>query len=156
VNINATLFGQMITFVIFVVITMKWIWPLFKKVLDERAKKIADGLAAAVKGVRDLEIAEHNANELVLTAKQRAAKIVEEASQRAHGMIEEAKEHARIEADRILQHARGDITQEVQAARENLRREVAGLAIKGAEKILQREINHQDAEKLVANVVAEL
>lgn len=155
-DINATLIGQMITFALFVAITMKWIWPLFKKILDERAKKIADGLAAGAKGHRELEIAEHTAQEIIQNAKQQAAKILEESNHRGHTIVELAKEQARAETERILAHARADVQQEVQMARESLRREVAQLAVLGAEKILQRQINTTDAEKLLADVAAEL
>jgi F-type H+-transporting ATPase subunit b len=156
VDINATLLGQMITFTLFVVITMKWIWPLFKKVLDERAKKIADGLAAAAKGHRDLEIAEHKSNDIVQNAKQQAAKILEESNHRAHTIVELSKEQARVEAERIVAHAQVEVQQNAQTAREQLRREVVQLAILGAEKILKRQINAQDAEKLLADVPGEL
>ncbi len=155
-NINATLIGQIITFVIFMVIAMKWIWPLFKKILDERAKKIADGLAASRQGHRDLEIAEHKVQEMIDAAKQRAVKIVEDASARAHAMIDAAQNQARLEAEHILQHARNDVQQEIHTARENLRRDVARLAVLGAEKILQREINVKDSEKLLADVGVQL
>ena len=155
-DINATLLGQMITFVIFVLITMKWIWPLFKQVLDAREKKIADGLAAASAGHRELERAGHQAREIVHTAKQQASTIVADSKQRANRILECAKEQADIEAERILAHGRSEIALEVSLAREKLRQKTVTLAVLGAEKILQRQLNERDSDKLLAEVVSKL
>lgn len=155
-NINATLLGQMITFIIFVLITMKYVWPLFKKVLDERAKKIADGLAAAQQGHREKEIAEVKSREVISEARQQAAKIVEQAHSRAHAMIEEAQQQARSEGERLLANARLEIVQARNAAQESLRKSAANLAIAGAERLLQRHINNDDADKMIDELVAEL
>lgn len=155
-NINATLFGQLITFIIFVGITMKWIWPLFKGVLDERAQRIADGLAASEQGHRDLEIAEAKREALLQEAKQKAAVLVDEAHKRALHMIEEAKQQARSEGARLVELAHTEIAQEVQAAREQLRKQVAGIAIAGAERILQGQVDHKAANQLLDDLVAEL
>tara|TARA_R110000868_G_scaffold10639_4_gene51609 strand:+ start:9268 stop:9738 length:471 start_codon:yes stop_codon:yes gene_type:complete len=155
-SINATLIGQMITFLVFVFITMKYIWPLFMKVLNERAKKIADGLAAAQKGHRELEIAEHKMRDILAKAKQDAAKIVEDANKRAHSIVDESQQKARSEGERILANAQAEIEQEVNAAREALRKEVAKLAVAGAEKVLQRNITDNDADRMVDELIAEL
>lgn len=155
-DINATLLGQMITFALFVVITLKYIWPLFKKVLDERAQKIADGLAAAARGHHELAMADQQAQILVQAAKQQASNITATSLQRAQSIVEQAKAQARVEAERILASNRHEIAQEVQMARENLRQEVTKLAVLGAEKILRRHITQQDAEKLLADAMGEL
>jgi F-type H+-transporting ATPase subunit b len=155
-DINATLLGQMITFAIFVVITMKWIWPLFKNMLDERAKKIAEGLAASEQGHRDLELAKQASEALFNEAKQRANHVLQESNQRSQVIMDTAKAAAQVESERIVAQARHEIEQEETMAKEKLRREVVRLAVMGAEKILQREVNANDAEKIIASTAAEL
>lgn len=155
-NLNATLIGQLITFLIFVGITMKWIWPLFKNVLDERAKKIADGLAASEQGHRELEIAEKKRRKILSDAKEKAASILDEANQRAHHIVEEAKQQARQEGDRLLEIARSDIEQEANSAREALRKQVAGLAITGAARILQHNVDEKAANQMLDDLITEL
>lgn len=155
-NINATLIGQMITFLIFVGITMKWIWPLFNNVLNERAKKIADGLAASAQGHRDAEIAEAQARQLVDDAKQKAHHIIDEANKRAQHLVEEGRAQARAEGERLVAMAQADIQQEVQTAREDLRKQVVNIAIAGAERILQEQIDQKAANHLLDDLVAEL
>jgi F-type H+-transporting ATPase subunit b len=155
-DINATLFGQMITFAIFVGITMKWIWPLFRTMLDERAKKIADGLAAAEQGHRSLDVAQKEAEALIDQAKQKANHMIQESVQRSQTIIDTAKAQAQTEFDRIVAQARNEIQQEEKMAKEKLRQEVVHLAVMGAEKILQREVNTNDAEKLIASTAARL
>src|SRR5882672_9963457 len=104
-NINATLIGQMITFAVFVIFTMKFVWPPITKALQDREKKIADGLAAAEKGERSLDLATHKAKEIIQEAKVNANQLVEQAHARAAQLVEEAKEIARQESDRIVTHA---------------------------------------------------
>ena len=155
-NINATLIGQMITFLIFVGITMKWIWPLFMNVLNERAKKIADGLAASAQGYRDAELAEAQAKQLVDEAKHKAHNIIDEATKRAQHLIEEARLQAQSEGERLIALAQSDIQQEVQMAREQLRKQVVDIAIAGAERILQEKIEQKAANQLMDKLIAEL
>jgi len=155
-NINATLLGQLITFLLFVGITLKWIWPLFKGVLDERAKKIADGLAAGEQGHRELDLADRRSKELITEAKDKAAVILDEANKRAHHIIDEAKLQARIEAERILNAAQSEIEQQVHAAREQLRKQVAGIAVAGAERLLQKHLDEQAANQLLDDLIAEI
>ena len=155
-DINATLLGQMITFAIFMAIAVKWIWPLFKNILDERAKKIADGLAAAEDGHRYLEKAQKEAEALIAEAKQKAHAVLQESAQRSQVILDTAKAQAQVEADRIVKQAHNEIEQAEKMAKENLRREVVQLAVMGTEKILQREINAQDAEKLIASAAGKL
>ena len=155
-DLNATLLGQMITFAIFVGITMKWVWPLFTKVLDERKQKITDGLVAAEKGHRELELAERRSKTMVEEARQQASTILDEANQRVHRMIEEAKETARQEGERMITNAQREMQQQTLAAREQLRQEIAGLAMIGAERILKQAVNDDIAQKAVNDVIAEL
>jgi F-type H+-transporting ATPase subunit b len=155
-NINATLIGQLITFLIFVGITMKWIWPLFKNVLDERAKKIADGLAAGEQGHRELEVAEKKRRTILADAKEKAASILDEANLRAHHIIEEAKQQARVEGERLIEIANADIEQQVTSAREKLRKQLANLAVTGAERILQHSIDEKAANQMLDDLITEL
>ena len=155
-SINASLIGQMITFLIFVWFCMKFIWPKLMSAIKERQKTIADGLSAADQGQRELEAAELKIVGMLDDAKQQAAGILEGAQQRAHHLMEEAKHRAHEEGDRILEHARAEIDQEANAAKKKLYDEVAALAVMGAEKIVARNINDKDAANLLTELVAEV
>lgn len=155
-EINATLLGQMITFAIFVWFTMKYIWPHIIKAMQEREKRIADGLAAAERGQHELELAQHKATDQMRDAKIHAAEILEQANKRANQIIEEAKERAREEGERLLAMAQGDIAQEMQMAKEKLRKEVATLAIASAEKILERSVDARVQSELVDKLITEI
>lgn len=154
-NINLTLLGEMITFIIFVWFTMRFVWPPLMKAMEERREKIADGLAAAEKAKRDLELAQHKVTELLTEAKAQTASMLEQAHQRANHIIEEAKMQARKEGDRLLVIAKDDITREFQSARETLMKEISSLVIVGAEKVLQHEVNKSANEKIIADVLKE-
>lgn len=151
-NINLTLFGQMISFAVFVWFTMKFVWPPIMKAIEERKAKIADGLAAAERGKHEQHLAEQRATERLHEAKQHAAEIVAKAEKRAAEIVEESRVAARGEGERLVEAARAEIEQEINKARERLRESVAELAVAGAERILRREIN-ADAHK---DIVAEL
>lgn len=140
-NINATLIGQSITFVVFVWFCMKFIWPHIMKALAERQQKIADGLAAAERGKQQHELAEKRAEERLKEAKGQAAEIIARADKRAADIVDEAKSDARTEGQRLLEAARGDIDQEMQQAKEELRSQVAALAVAGAGRILGKEVD---------------
>lgn len=140
-NINLTLIGQSITFVLFVWFCYKFVWPPLVNALAERKKQIADGLAAAERGQHEHELAEKKATERLKEAKGQASEIITQAQKRATEIVDEAKEDARTEADRIKAGADAEIEQEVNRAREHLRQEVVGLAMAGAEKVLKREID---------------
>jgi F-type H+-transporting ATPase subunit b len=155
-QINATLIGQLITFAIFVWFCMKFVWPQILKTLNERQKAIADGLAAADRSQRELEAAQLKVLELINEAKQQGAQILETAQQRAHRMVEEAKERAHEESNRIMAQTRADITTEVEAARTKLYNDVADLAVQGAQKIIGRNINAQDSQRLVLDLLHEV
>lgn len=155
-NINLTLLGQMITFMILVGVTMKYIWPPMMKALDDRKKQIADGLEAAERGHHELELARHRATEKLRDAKLEAAKIVDLANQRATRMIEDAKDKARDEGDRLIALAKDQITQDLQAAKQELLKQVAVLAISGAEKILAEKIDESTNNRLVDQLIDEI
>ncbi len=155
-NINATLLGQAITFAILIWFTMKFVWPPLMAAMAERAKTIADGLAAAERGKHDLELAEKRAAEILRQGKEKASEIIAASEKRATEIVEEAKEHARAEGDRILVAAKADIDQEVFRAREQLRTQVTAVALAGAGKILGREIDAKAHNELLDKLVAEI
>jgi F-type H+-transporting ATPase subunit b len=156
VNINATLLGQAITFAILIWFTMKFVWPPLMAAMAERAKTIADGLAAAERGKHDLELAEKRAAEILRQGKEKASEIIAASEKRASEIIEEAKSQARAEGDRILVAAKSDIDQEVFRAREQLRTHVSAIALAGAGKILAREIDAKAHNDLLDKLVAEI
>ncbi|MDB5776626.1 MAG: synthase subunit [Herbaspirillum sp.] len=155
-NLNATLFAQFVVFFILAGFTMKFVWPPLIKALDERAKKIADGLAAADRGRADLAAAEKRAQAELATARDEGQKRIGEAEKRGQQIIEEAKKTASDEAARILAAAKADAEQQVSKARADLRHEVANLAVKGAEQILKREVNAAAHADLLNQLKTEL
>lgn len=155
-NINLTLIGQVIAFFGFVWFCMKFVWPHIIKAMEEREKKIADGLAAADRASHDLELAQQKALERLKDAKHEAAGIVESANKRANQIIEEAKVAAQAEADRVKTAARAEIEQEANRAREALRSQVATLTLVGAEKVLGATIDRNAHAELVNKLAAEL
>ncbi|TDY03717.1 F0F1 ATP synthase subunit B [Thiohalophilus thiocyanatoxydans] len=155
-NINLTLIGQTLTFIVFVWFCMKFVWPPIMNALNERKKKIADGLAAAERGAHEKELAEKKAAEVLHEAKQQAQDIINQAQKRASEIVEESKETARSEGERIIATANAEIEQEVNRAREELRGQVASLAVAGAGKILKREIDAKANEDLLKDLVAQI
>ncbi|WP_457673082.1 F0F1 ATP synthase subunit B [Thiolapillus sp.] len=152
-NINLTLIAQLISFAVFVWFTMKYVWPPMVKAMEDRKAKIADGLAAAERGVHEQELAKKAALEKLHEARQQSAEIVSRAEKRAAEIVDEAKEQARAEGERLLAAAQAEIEQEANKAREALRTKVAELAVLGAEKILRKEIN-ADAHKDIVDSLA--
>ncbi|MGB1109415.1 MAG: F0F1 ATP synthase subunit B [Gammaproteobacteria bacterium] len=140
-NINATLFGQAIAFFLFWWFCAKFVWPPIVNALAERKAKIAEGLAAAERGHHEKELAEEKAKEVLREAKAQAAEIINQAQKRANEVEDEGKEKGRSEGERMKSAALAEIEQETNRAREELRGKVVALAIEGAEKILEREIN---------------
>ena len=155
-NINLTLFGQMVTFSFFVWFCMKFVWPVIIASMEERQKKIADGLDAADRALRDLELAQNKATDQMKEAKQEAAGIVDQANKRANQIVDEAKVQARSEGDRLKVAAEAEIEQEINRAKEELRTAVAGLALAGAEKVLGASIDDKANRALVDNLAAQL
>lgn len=155
-SINATLFGQMITFAALVWFTMTYVWPPLMQALEERKKKIAEGLAAADKGRQDLENAEKRAKGLLKEAKEQAAEIVNLAQRRANEVVDESKLAAKQEGERIVAAAKTDIDREVQAVKETLRKQVSTLALGAAEQILGHEVDQERHKKLLKNLGKQL
>ena len=155
-DINATLIGQMITFIIFVGFTMKFVWPRLNSVMAERRAKIADGLASADRAEKELEVARRKAQEIIHEAKAQATKIIEQANMRALQIDEEAKETARIDADRIRKAANDEAVAHMIAMKQKLRKEVVGIAIAGAEKLISKNIDMTTNNHLLEEMAAEL
>jgi len=141
VNINATLFLQAVVFAILVWFTMKFVWPPIAKALDERAQKIADGLAAADKAKTELAAANKRVEAELATSRNETASRLADAERRAQALIEEAKGRATEEGNKIIAAAKAEAEQQAVKAREALREQVAALAVKGAEQILRKEVN---------------
>tara|TARA_B100000780_G_scaffold127306_1_gene89216 strand:+ start:1281 stop:1751 length:471 start_codon:yes stop_codon:yes gene_type:complete len=156
VNINLTLFGQMVTFAFFVWFCMKYVWPVIIEAMDERQQKIADGLDAAERAMRDLESAQSQVSDRMQIAKQEAAGIIDQANKRAGQIVEEAKQQAIAEGDRLKVAAAAEIDQELNRAKEELRGAVAGLALAGAERILEASVDDAANRALVEQLAAQL
>jgi F-type H+-transporting ATPase subunit b len=156
VSITGTLIVQMIVFLILVGFTMKYIWPPITAALDERAKKIAEGLSAADKAKADLALANQRVEQQLSAARDDAAKRLADAERLAQQMIEDAKGRASEEGAKIVAAARAEAEQESIKARETLREQVAGLAVKGAEAILRREVDAGVHAELLGRLKAEL
>lgn len=155
-SINATLIGQMITFTLLVWFTMQYVWPPLIEALEERKKKIAEGLAAAEKGQEDIKLAEKKAAKYLKEAKAESANIITLAQKRANEVVEESKETAKLEGERMIEAAKAQIEQEMQQAKENLRKEVSSLALKAAEQILQEEIDKAKHKEIISKVSEQL
>ena len=145
-NINASLFVQMVVFFLGAWVTMKYIWPPLIHAIEERQKKIADGLAAATKGEKAIEAA----------ARARASTIVADGEKRALAIVEDAKAQATVEADRIIESAKAEAATQVQRARDQLRDQVAALAVQGAEQIVAREVDKNVHAQLLDQLKAKL
>ncbi|MCF2132725.1 MULTISPECIES: F0F1 ATP synthase subunit B [Burkholderiaceae] len=155
-NLNATLIAQMVVFLVLAWFTMKFVWPPLISALDERAKKIADGLAAADKGKTELEAAHKRIDQELANARNEGQQRIAEAEKRAQLMADEVKRNAQAEAARIIAQAKAEAEQQVVKVRDALRGDVAALAVKGAEQILRREIDQNAHAELLNQLKAEL
>jgi len=155
-NINMTLIGQLIAFVVFVIFCMKFVWPPIMAAIEDRQKAIADGLAASDRAAKDLELAQEKATAQLKDAKAQAAEIVEAAKKREAQIVEEAAAKAQAEKEKILAAGHAEIETERNQAKEELRKQVAVLAVAGAEKILERSIDAAAHSDILDKLVAEL
>ena len=155
-DLNATLIGQAIAMSVFVWFCMKFVWPPLMGMIEERQTTIADGLAAAEKGSRSLELAEVEKTKVLDAARGQAREIIDQANMRAGGIVDEARGTADQEKERILVSAQAEVEQEVNRAREELRSQVAVLAVAGAEKIISREIDASTHQDLLDKLAAEI
>ena len=153
-SINATLIAQMLVFLILVWFTMKFIWPPILKAMEERAKRIADGLEAADRARKELADANTRADDEVRKARAEAALIIERASQQAGQIVDKARADALLEAAKQKTQAQADIENMAHRARAELRGQVATLAVQGAEKILGREVDAATHKDLLDQLVA--
>ncbi len=155
-HINLTLIGQSITFLIFVWFCMKFVWPFIRSSMEARTQQIAEGLSAADRAHRDLELAKDKVSSQLKEAKVEAASIIEQANRRAAQIIDEAKDRAREEGERIKTAAQAEIEQETNRAREQLRGQVGALAVAGASRILGRAVDESAHRDIVEKLAQEL
>jgi F-type H+-transporting ATPase subunit b len=156
VNINLTLIVQMLVFALLIFGTMKYVWPHILNAMEERSRKIAQGLAAAEQGERELTAARGKAETIVREARERANQIIDQAQHRASDLVEQAKGTARSEGARLVAAAQQQIELDTTRARESLRREVAGIAVRAASKLLGREIDARTHADLLDKFTAQI
>jgi F-type H+-transporting ATPase subunit b len=156
VNLNATLLGESIAFIVFVWFTMKYVWPVLNGAIEERQNKIAEGLAASERAEKDLELAQAKAAEKLKEAKTQAAEIIEQAKKRAAQIVDEETQKGHQEREKIVASGQAEVEAERNRAKEELRKQVSVLAIAGAERILERQIDAQAHSDILDKLVAEL
>jgi F-type H+-transporting ATPase subunit b len=156
VNINLTLIIQMIVFALVVWFTMSKIWPSLVRSIEERQKKIAQGLAAADRGEQELQRAREGAEAILREARERGGQIIEQAQHRANDILEQARVSATQEGQRLVASAQQQIGLEASRAREGLRREIGGIAVAAAAKLLEREIDPRMHEELISKLAAQI
>lgn len=155
-NLNATILAQIIVFALVVWVAMKFLWPQITVNMQARQRRIAEGLAAAERGQKDLAAAETRVNELVKAARERALAIEQQAHAQGSDIVEAAKRNAASEAQRLLEAARAQVALELQKARDELRSQVAALAVSGASRIVGREIDARTHAELLDKLAAGL
>ncbi|MBZ2401850.1 F0F1 ATP synthase subunit B [Erwinia amylovora] len=155
-NINATILGQAIAFILFVAFCMKYVWPPLMAAIEKRQKEVADGLASAERARKDLDLAQASATDRLKKAKDDAQVIIEQANKRRAQILDEAKAEAEQERNKIVTQAQAEIDVERKRAREELRKQVAMLAVAGAEKIIERSVDEAANSDIVDKLVAEL
>ncbi len=155
-DFNLTLIGQTVSMIVFVWFSMKFIWPVLMKVIEDRRKLIADGIAAGEKGQRELAEARTGSEAILADARSKAVQVTDLASKRGNDLINEAKNTAMAEGQRLVSQAKGEITNEQNRAREGLRKEVSALALAGASKLLGREVDAKAHAQLLDELAAEL
>ncbi|TRW48727.1 F0F1 ATP synthase subunit B [Aliidiomarina halalkaliphila] len=155
-DINATLLGLMIAFVVFVLFCMKFVWPPLNNAIEERQKKIADGLAASELAEKDLEQARKQADDELKAAKLEAATLIDQAKKRAAKLVEEETQRGHAEREKIIASGYAEVEAERNRVREELRKQLGVLAIAGASKIIEREVDAQKQSDIVEKLVAEL
>jgi F-type H+-transporting ATPase subunit b len=156
VNINATLFAQMIVFGILIWVTMKFIWPPLMAAMNERTRRISEGLAAAERSQRDLAQAQEQVDNVIREARGKAAEIIDQAHARANQIVDAAKAEAIVEAGRQKAAAEAEIVVAANRAKEDLRRQVSTLAVAGASRLIKREIDGNAHKALLDELAAEI
>ncbi|RLR17878.1 F0F1 ATP synthase subunit B [Sodalis-like symbiont of Bactericera trigonica] len=153
-NLNATILGQAIAFVLFVLFCMKYVWPPLMAAIEKRQKEIADGLVSAERAKKDMDIAQAEATYHLKQAKVEAQAIIAQANKRRAQVVDEAKAEAEAERNKILAQAQAEINAERKRAREELRKQVAMLALAGVEKIIERSVDEAASSDIVDKIVA--
>jgi F-type H+-transporting ATPase subunit b len=156
VNIKLTLIIQMIVFLLLVFFTMSYIWPPLMRAVEERQKKIAQGLAAADRGEQELQKARESADVILREARERAGQIIDQAQHRANDILEQARAGAQQEGQRLVASAQQQIGLEASRARESLRREIGEIAVAAASKLLEREIDPRAHQELISKLAAQI
>jgi F-type H+-transporting ATPase subunit b len=156
VNVTATLFGQMLTFAVLVWFVKGVLWDPMLRMLEDRKKRIADGLAAAERGLHERELAEQQVKERLDEAKKQAAEIITRAEKRATEIVEESKAQAREEGQRLVSAAQAEIEQERNRTREELRKQMSGLVMSGVERVLQKEVDATRHNEMLEKLAEEL
>ena len=155
-NLNATILGQAIAFVLFVWFCMKYVWPPIMAAIEKRQKEISEGLSSAERAKKELDLAQADATDQLKKAKAEAQVIIDQANKRKAQIVDEAKTEAEQERNKIVSQAKAEIDAERQRAREELRKQVGILAIAGAEKIIERSVDEAANSDIVDKLVAEL
>ncbi|PHM30643.1 F0F1 ATP synthase subunit B [Xenorhabdus innexi] len=155
-NINATILGQAVAFVLFVLFCMKYVWPPIMAAIEKRQKEIADGLSSAERAKKNLDLAQANATDQLKKAKADAHAIIEQANKQKAQIIDDARAEAELERSKIVAQAHAEVEAESKRVREELRKQVALLAIAGAEKIIERSVDEAANSDIVDKLVAEL
>lgn len=155
-NLNATILGQAIAFVLFVMFCMKYVWPPIMAAIEKRQKEISEGLSSAERAKKELDLAQADATDQLKKAKAEAQVIIDQANKRKAQIVDEAKTEAEQERNKIVAQAKAEIDAERQRAREELRKQVGILAIAGAEKIIERSVDEAANSDIVDKLVAEL
>lgn len=155
-NLNATILGQAIAFVLFVWFCMKYVWPPIMAAIEKRQKEISEGLSSAERAKKELDLAQADATDQLKKAKAEAQVIINQANKRKAQIVDEAKAEAEQERNKIVSQAKAEIDAERQRAREELRKQVGILAIAGAEKIIERSVDEAANSDIVDKLVAEL
>ncbi len=155
-NINLTLFGQTITFILFVWFCLKFIWPHILKAMDDRKTQIADGLAAGERGRHEQELSEQRAVEVIREAKDQAKEILAQAHKRGDEIVDDAKDDGRAEGERMLRAAEAEMEQQMNRAREQLRADVVKLALQGAQQVLGRDVDEKVHTEQLDRLAAQL
>lgn len=155
-NVTATLIGQMLTFAVLVWFINRYLWGPMTQMMEDRKKRIADGLAAAERGKHEQELAEKRAKEVIHEAKDQASEILAQAQKRAGEIVEEAKAQARVEGERLKAAASAEIEHELNRAKEHLRGQVVTLAVSGAARVLSKEIDEKAHGDLLKDLVAQI
>ena len=155
-NFNITFIVQIIAFLVFVFVCMKWIWPPIMQAIAARQKDIGDSIEAAKKANQDVEVAKLNASKIVDEAKTQAQEIVDSAEKRKLQIVDEATDIAKKEKERLLKNAEAEVLAEKNKAKEELRKEISSLAVQGAEKIISKTLDKKTSQSLVDEAIDRL